>query len=103
MGAFPGYFWNAPTYVTELVGYLYRRNRTAFVCVFPLKFLWGRPRPCPPFGQRVACPTGICSRDRLFIPHPSRRSPDRGQRVFCRRRGVATFGPSLAPAPTRGR
>ena len=31
MGAFPGYIWKTPTYVTELVGYLYRRSIFDFV------------------------------------------------------------------------
>ncbi len=30
-GRVPGIRWNAPTYVTELVGYLYRRNSSRFV------------------------------------------------------------------------
>jgi hypothetical protein len=43
MGAIPGYFWSAPTYVTELVGYLYRRNTRPIVCVYFLFFFGGLP------------------------------------------------------------
>jgi hypothetical protein len=37
MGAVPGYIWIAPIYVTELVGYPYRRRTRAFVMSFPIK------------------------------------------------------------------
>ena len=43
MGAIPGYFWSAPTYVTELVGYLYRRNTRPIVCVYFLFFFESLP------------------------------------------------------------
>src|SRR4051812_19629506 len=98
-GRVPGILWNTPTYVTELVGYLYRRSKTAFVCVFSLKFLWGRA------SRR---PTGTPSLDRFSNSHSPRRSPDRDQRVLRGRRSVAAFGAALAAAAigggrTRGR
>src|SRR5436190_17886073 len=104
-GRAPGILWNAPTYVTELVGYLNRRNKTVFVCVFSAKIFVGQaPRACPDRAPAAGfAPTRNLLRDRLSIPHSAGHSPDRGQRIFCRRRGVAALGQPLAAAADGGR
>jgi hypothetical protein len=54
-GRVPGILWNAPTYVTELVGYLYRRKKRPIVCVLYKKNL------CPqgPANSKPALTTGV--------------------------------------------
>ena len=79
MGAFPGYVGRAPTYVTELVGYLNRRSFRASVSVSRLKLL----------SDCILFP----------IANPTRHSVDRGQRVLRGRGSLAALGPPFPPSP----